>query len=87
MRHFTLPLRRKGSGWLGKRLYDLEFPVFIDRLDCPIELLAQRLGKEPLNRDIEFLREYNGETRINIVLATAWSAGTLQQYTTTLGDG
>jgi hypothetical protein len=46
----------------------LELPVFVNRLDGPIELLAQRLGEELLNGDVELLGEDNGETRIDVVL-------------------
>jgi hypothetical protein len=35
----------------------LEFPVFLDGLDGPLELLAQSLGEEFLNGDIELLAE------------------------------
>lgn len=35
----------------------LEFPVFLDGLDGPLELLAQGLGEEFLNGDIELLAE------------------------------
>jgi len=46
----------------------LKLPVLVDGLDRPIELLAQRLGEEPLNRDIELLGEDDGEARIDVVL-------------------
>jgi hypothetical protein len=38
----------------------LELPVFIDRLDGPVELFPERLGEEALNRNIELLGEDDG---------------------------
>jgi hypothetical protein len=49
-------------------LVTLEIPVLVDGLDGPIELFAQRLGEEPLDRDVEFLGEDDGETRVDVVL-------------------
>jgi hypothetical protein len=46
----------------------LELPVLVDTLDRPVELLTQRLGEETLNGDIELLREYDGQARVDVVL-------------------
>jgi hypothetical protein len=37
----------------------LELPVFVDGLDSPVELLAQRLREEALDRHVELLGEDN----------------------------
>jgi hypothetical protein len=46
----------------------LELPVLVNGLDGPIELLAECLGEELLDRNVEFLREHDGETGIDVVL-------------------
>lgn len=46
----------------------LELPVLVDRLDRPVELLAQRLGEELLNGDVELLGEDHSKTRVDVVL-------------------
>lgn len=48
---------------------DLEFPVFIDRLDGPVKLLSERFREELFDRDIELLRENDGETGIDVILS------------------
>jgi hypothetical protein len=50
-----------------KKCY-LELPVLIDRLDGPVELLTERLGEELLDRELELLRKYDGETRVDVIL-------------------
>ena len=57
--------RNQGIKALGGKL---EFPVLINRLDGPFELLTQRLREELFDGDIVFLAEDDGETRINVVL-------------------
>ena len=47
---------------------ELKFPLFVDGLDGPFELLPERLGEEFLNGNIKFLAEHNRETGINVVL-------------------
>jgi hypothetical protein len=49
----------------------LESPVIgiLDGLDGPSELVAERLGEELLNRNIELLREDHCQARINVVLS------------------
>lgn len=46
----------------------LELPVAVDRLNGPFEFLAQRLGEELLDGDVEFLGEDCGETGVDVVL-------------------
>jgi hypothetical protein len=48
----------------------LELPgaVLADGLDGPVELVAERLGEELLDRDIKLVREDDRETRIDVVL-------------------
>lgn len=46
-----------------------EFPVLVDRLDGPVKLLSQCFREELFNRDLEFLREYDGETRVDVILS------------------
>ena len=48
----------------------LELPVLVDGLDGPVEFLAQCLGEEFLDRDVELLGEDHGETRVDVVLKT-----------------
>lgn len=43
--------------------------VVSDRLDGPLELVSQRLGKELLNRNVGLGREYNGQAWVDVVLA------------------
>lgn len=47
---------------------ELEFPVLVDGLDGPVELLPERFREELFDRDIEFLREDDGETGIDVIL-------------------
>jgi hypothetical protein len=46
----------------------LELPVLVYRLDGPIELLAECLGEELLDGNVEFFGENDGETGIDVVL-------------------
>ena len=46
----------------------LELPILVDRLDGPVELLAQSLGEELFNGHVELLGEDHRETRIDVVL-------------------
>lgn len=46
----------------------LKLPVLVDRLDGPVELLAQSFGKELLNGDVELLRKDDRKTRIDVIL-------------------
>ena len=45
-----------------------KFPILIRRLDCPFELLSQRLGEELLDRDVELFGKDYGQTGIDVVL-------------------
>lgn len=49
----------------------LKLPCLVvsDRLDGPLELVSQRLGKELLNRNVGLGREYNGQAWVDVVLA------------------
>lgn len=51
-----------------------EFPIFLHRLDCPIEFLPQRLGEELFNGHVKFLGKDHGKTRIDIILRAPVSA-------------
>lgn len=54
----------------------LELPLgVVDGLDGPVELLAQRLGEELLDRDAELAGEDDGETRVDVVLRALLAAG------------
>lgn len=46
----------------------LEFPILLNRLDGPFELLTQRLREEFFDGDVIFLAEDDSEARINVVL-------------------
>ena len=46
----------------------LKFPVLLNRLDGPFELLTQCLGEEFFDGDVIFLAEDDREARINVVL-------------------
>lgn len=46
----------------------LEFPILINRLDGPFELLTERLREEFFDGDVIFLAEDDSEARINVVL-------------------
>jgi hypothetical protein len=46
----------------------LEVPVLVDRLDGPVELLAESLGEESLDRNVKLLAEDDGEAGIDVVL-------------------
>lgn len=46
----------------------LKFPVLLNRLDGPLELLTQRLGEELFDGDVILLAEDDSEARINVVL-------------------
>ena len=48
--------------------YPSEVPVLVNRLDCPVELLAQGLGEEPFDGYIEFLGEDDSQAWVNVVL-------------------
>ena len=45
-----------------------EFPVFIDALDGPFELLPQRFGKEALDGNIKLLGKDDCEAWVDVVL-------------------
>ena len=47
-----------------------EFPrvIIADRLDGPVELVAERLGEELLDRDLELVGEDDGKAGIDVVL-------------------
>lgn len=47
---------------------ELPCRVVSDRLDSPLELFAQRLGEELLDRHIKLGREDDRKTGINVVL-------------------
>jgi hypothetical protein len=49
---------------------DLEFPgrIVADRLNGPVELVAQCFGEELLDRHVELGREDHRQTRVNVVL-------------------
>ena len=47
---------------------NLKLPTFVNRLDCPFELLPQCLGEELLNRHVEFLRENHRQTWVDVIL-------------------
>jgi hypothetical protein len=59
---------RKYTACAARSLACLELPVLVDGLDGPVELLAQCLGEELLDRDVELLGEDHGETRVDVVL-------------------
>jgi hypothetical protein len=42
--------------------------VIADGLDGPIELVAERLGEELLDGDLELVREDDREARVDVVL-------------------
>jgi hypothetical protein len=44
--------------------------VVADRLDGPVELVAERLGEELLDRNFELVREDDREARVDVVLHT-----------------
>ena len=46
----------------------LELPILVDTLDRPVELLAQRLGEEALDGDVELLGEDDGQAWVDVVL-------------------
>ena len=46
----------------------LEFPVCINGLDSPFELLTQGLGEELLNGHVESLGEDRSQARVDVVL-------------------
>jgi hypothetical protein len=46
----------------------LELPILVHTLDRPVELLAQRLGEEALDGDVEFLGEDDCQARVDVVL-------------------
>ena len=46
----------------------LKFPVLFHGFDSPIKLLAQRLGKELLDRDVKLLREDHRQTGVDVIL-------------------
>jgi hypothetical protein len=46
----------------------LELPIFVNRLDRPVELLSQCLREEALDRYVELLGKDHRQARINVVL-------------------
>ena len=64
-----IPLRLVGSDSPRESYEPIsKFPVFIGRFDCPFEFLSKSFGEESFNRNIELLREDNGQARVNVVL-------------------
>ena len=51
-----------------RREGNLELPVLIHGFDGPFELLAQGLGEEALDGDVELLGEDDGEAGIDVIL-------------------
>lgn len=47
---------------------ELPCVVIADRLDGPVELVAERLGEELLDRDLELVGEDDGKAGIDVVL-------------------
>lgn len=46
----------------------LEFPILVNGLDGPVELLPERFREESFDRNVELLRENNSETGIDVIL-------------------
>ena len=72
--HFVRPSFRNAadcSDHAGKYHVFLKLPVFVHRLDSPIEFLPQGLGKELFDWHVEFLGEDDSEAGIDVILQ-AW---------------
>ena len=46
----------------------LEFPVLIRGLNSPLELLAESLGEDSLEWNIELLAEHHSQSGVDVIL-------------------